>query len=203
MTKLPEVPEEDLEIIDALKTRDKRRFEKFYKTYYRPLFTVAFRYVGRTETAEEIVQDVFINIWNKADQLNIQVSMKSYLFRSVINSSLNHIKKEKRELEKQSAYRIVYNQELETEEEDTNVAEEALFKGLEDALARLPEKCKQVMYLSRFGKLKQQEIADQLEISIKTVKNHLTYGFKKLREHLEKHQQLTIWVVLLLNFITH
>jgi len=58
------------------------------------------------------------------------------------------------------------------------------------------------MYLSRFGKLKQQEIADQLEISIKTVKNHLTYGFKKLREHLEKHHQLTIWVLLLLKFIT-
>ena len=58
------------------------------------------------------------------------------------------------------------------------------------------------MYLSKFGKLKQQEIADQLEISIKTVKNHLTYGFKKLREHLEKNRQLTILAMLLLEFIT-
>jgi RNA polymerase sigma-70 factor (family 1) len=193
------VTEEDLESIDALKTRDKRRFEVFYKKYYKQLFTVAYRYVGRTETAEEIVHDVFINIWNKAGQLNIQTSLKSYLFRSVINSSLNHIKKEKTQFEKQSAYAIVHNQELETLGEDTNEADETLFKGLEEALALLPEKCKQVMYLSRFGKLKQQEIADQLEISIKTVKNHLTYGFKKLREHLEKHRQLTIWVLLLLN----
>jgi RNA polymerase sigma-70 factor (family 1) len=190
------VTEEDLESIDALKTRDKRRFEVFYKKYYKQLFTVAYRYVGRTETAEEIVHDVFINIWNKAGQLNIQTSLKSYLFRSVINSSLNHIKKEKTQFEKQSAYAIVHNQELETLGEDTNEADETLFKGLEEALALLPEKCKQVMYLSRFGK---QELADQLEISIKTVKNHLTYGFKKLREHLEKHRQLTIWVLLLLN----
>ncbi|MEJ7557304.1 MAG: RNA polymerase sigma-70 factor [Pedobacter sp.] len=193
------VTDEDLDVIDTLKTRDKRRFEVFYKKYYRPLFTVAYRYVGHTEVAEEIVHDVFINIWNKADQLNIQTSMKSYLFRSIINSSLNYIKKEKAQLEKQSAYKIVHDQELATQEDDVTESEEALFKGLEDALALLPDKCKQVMYLSRFGKLKQQEIADQLEISIKTVKNHLTYGFKKLREHLEKHKQLTIWVVLLLN----
>lgn len=192
---------EDLDIVDALKKQDKRRFEVFYKKYYKPLFTVAYRYVENTEAAEEIVHDVFITIWNKADQLNIQSSMKSYLFRSIVNSSLNHIKKDKMMFEKQSAYKIAQVQELENAEDETIEADEALLKGLEDALALLPEKCKQVMYLSRFGKLKQQDIADQMEISIKTVKNHLTYGFKKLREYLEKHQQLTIWVLLLLKLI--
>lgn len=193
--------EEDLDIVDALKKQDKRRFELFYKKYYRPLLTVAYRYVENTEIAEEIVHDVFITIWNKADQLNIQSSIKSYLFRSIVNSSLNHIKKEKKQLEKQSAYKIAQERDLENGRDETNEADEALLKGLEDALALLPEKCKQVMYLSRFGKLKQQDIADQMEISIKTVKNHLTYGFKKLREHIEKHQQLTIWVMLLLKLI--
>ena len=196
-----ELTGEDLDIIDALKKQDKKRFEVFYKKYYRPLFTVAYRYVGNTEIAEEIVHDVFITIWNKADQLNIQSSMKSYLFRSIVNSSLNHIKKEKTKSEKQLAYEIAVGQELDNVGDETNEAEEKLLKGLEDALELLPDKCKQVMYLSRFGKLKQQDIADQMEISIKTVKNHLTYGFKKLREHLEKHQQLTIWVMLLLKFI--
>ena len=196
-----ELTGEDLDIIDALKKQDKKRFEVFYKKYYRPLFTVAYRYVGNTEIAEEIVHDVFITIWNKADQLNIQSSMKSYLFRSIVNSSLNHIKKEKTKSEKQSAYEMAVGQELDNVGDETNEAEEKLLKGLEDALELLPDKCKQVLYLSRFGKSKQQDIADQMEISIKTVKNHLTYGFKKLREHLEKHQQLTIWVMLLLKFI--
>ncbi|RZK11119.1 MAG: RNA polymerase sigma-70 factor [Flavobacterium sp.] len=193
--------EEDFDIIDALKKQDKRRFELFYKKYYRPLLTVAYRYVENTEIAEEIVHDVFITIWNKAGQLNIQSSMKSYLFRSIVNSSLNHIKKEKKQLEKQSAFKIAQERDLENGTGETNEADEVLLKGLEDALALLPEKCKQVMYLSRFGKLKQQDIADQMEISIKTVKNHLTYGFKKLREHIEKHQQLIIWVMLLLKLI--
>jgi len=199
--EVSEMTEEDFDIIDALKKQDKRRFELFYKKYYRPLLTVAYRYVENTEIAEEIVHDVFITIWNKAGQLNIQSSMKSYLFRSIVNSSLNHIKKEKKQLEKQSAYKIAQERDLENGTDETNEADEALLKGLEDALALLPEKCKQVMYLSRFGKLKQQDIADQMEISIKTVKNHLTYGFKKLREHIEKHQQLTIWVMLLLKLI--
>ncbi|RZK80218.1 MAG: sigma-70 family RNA polymerase sigma factor, partial [Pedobacter sp.] len=146
--------------------------------------------------------DVFINIWNKADQLDIQISMKSYLFRSIVNSSLNYIKKEKADAEKRSAYLVVHDQSAEATDEQFDDGDEELLKGLEAALALLPEKCKQVMYLSRFGKLKQQEIADQMDISIKTVKNHLTYGFKKLREHLEKHKQLTVLVLLLLKLIT-
>lgn len=193
---------EDLELLEALERRDKKWFEVFYKQYYKQLFTVAYRYVGRSETAEEIVHDVFINIWNKAGQLNIQVSMKSYLFRSVVNSSLNYIKKEKADAEKQSAYLVVHHQDEAEEEDHSAEADEALLKGLEEALTMLPEKCKQVMYLSRFGKLKQQEIADQMDISIKTVKNHLTYGFKKLREHLEKNKQLTAIMVLFLECIT-
>ncbi len=196
--------QEELGLLEALARGDKKWFEALYKKYYKQLFTLAYRYVGRAETAEEIVHDVFINIWNKAGQLNIQVSMKSYLFRSVVNSSLNYIKKEKADAEKQSAYLVVHHPD-QTDEVDEHVdADEQLLKGLEEALALLPEKCKQVMYLSRFGKLKQQEIADQMDISVKTVKNHLTYGFKKLREHLEKHkQQLTAVLLLVLYFITH
>lgn len=196
------IAQEDLQLLDALKRRDKKWFEVFYKKYYKQLFTVSLRYVGRTEAAEEIVHDVFINIWNKADQLDIQISMKSYLFRSIVNSSLNYIKKEKADAEKRSAYLVVHDQSAEATDEQFDDGDEELLKGLEAALALLPEKCKQVMYLSRFGKLKQQEIADQMDISIKTVKNHLTYGFKKLREHLEKHKQLTVLVLLLLKLIT-
>lgn len=121
--------------------------------------------------------------------------MKSYLFRAIVNSSLNFIKKEKMDAEK----RLVWMATLHTEESLADAAEqeEALLTNLEDALVLLPAKCKQVMYLSRFGKLKQQEIADQMGISLKTVKNHLTYGFQKLREHLEKNKKAFISLILL------
>lgn len=189
--------EEDLKLVNAIVQRDKRLFEVLYKKYYQQLFAVAYRYVGKPEIAEEIVHDVFITIWNKADQLNIQHSMKSYLFRSIVNSSLNFIKKEKAQAEKQQVYMAVLDS---VPVDETADADEALLKALEEALELLPAKCKQVMYLSRFGKLKQQEIAVQMDISVKTVKNHLTYGFQKLREHLEKRKSITITLFLIVHF---
>uniref|UniRef100_UPI003D7FF8E1 RNA polymerase sigma factor n=1 Tax=Pedobacter sp. TaxID=1411316 RepID=UPI003D7FF8E1 len=124
-----------------------------------------------------------------------QHSVKSYLIKAIINTSLNYIKKEKLITAKRLKY-MAEQQEVDHDESSKN-AEEALLVGLERALELLPEKCKNVMYLSRFGKLKQHEIAEQMNISIKTVKNHLTYGFQKLREHLEKHKESIIILFML------
>lgn len=195
-TILTKYVQEDSELINAIVLQDKKVFEVLYKQHYKQLFAIAYRYVGRTEAAEEIVHDVFINIWNKGGQLKIEHSLKSYLIKAIINTSLNLIKKEKLDMEKRLKY--ISEQDELTNEETTKVAEEALLKGLENALELLPEKCRQVMYLSRFGKLKQQEIAAQMNISIKTVKNHLTYGFQKLREHLEQHKESIVLLFLLI-----
>lgn len=188
---------EDLDLLNAIRKKDKKVFEAFYKKYYKQLFLTAYKYVGQQETAEELVHDLFITIWNKADQLNIQYSMKSYLFRSIINSSLNFIKKEKMDAGKRLAYLSEHEVAVTVDADQ----EEALLKNLEIALTQLPDKCRQVMYLSRFAKLKQQEIADQMNISLKTVKNHLTYGFRKLREQLGKNGQTIISLLLLLKLI--
>ena len=190
---------DDMVLMMAIQNKDRKVFEAFYKKYYRQLFALAYRYVAQTEVAEEIVHDLFINIWNKAGQLNIQYSMKSYLFRAIVNSSLNFIKKEKMDAEKRLTYMTIHEKEQTAEENSVN--EELLLVNLEEALNLLPPKCKEIMYLSRFGKLKQQEIADQLDISLKTVKNHLTYGFQKLREHLEKRGSVLLFLLLLLRMI--
>lgn len=189
----------DLLLLEAIRNKDKKVFEAFYKKYYRQLIILAFRYVGKTEAAEEIVHDLFINIWNKAGQLDIQYSMKSYLFRSVVNSSLNFLKKEKKDAAKQLSYLSL--QSFEDQEDDRKVEEEELLRKLEEALELLPPKCKEVMYLSRFGKLKQQEIAEQMNISLKTVKNHLTYGFQKLREQLGKSGAILMTIFSLFKMI--
>ncbi|MNY13219.1 RNA polymerase sigma factor RpoE [compost metagenome] len=118
-----------------------------------------------------------------------------------MNSAINFIKKDKANAEKQLLFAASNSLEVVPEDDAAN-AEEALLNVLEDALKLLPEKCRQVMYLSRFGKLKQQEIADQMEISIKTVKNHLTYGFQKLREHLEQRKKTIVTILMLLNILT-
>jgi len=194
------INEEDAAFVEAIVQRDKRQFEILYKKYYQQLFALAYRYVKQQEIAEEIVHDVFITIWNKADQLNIQYSIRSYLFRSIVNSSLNHLKKEKMDTEKRMVY--LSAQDTLLADESFNESEQALLNGLEEALASLPAKCREVMYLSRFGKLKQSEIAAQMDISVKTVKNHLTYGFNKIREHLNKRKHIIISLIALTTFST-
>jgi RNA polymerase sigma-70 factor (family 1) len=189
------------DIVYAIKNHEKGAFESLYKEHYRQLFAVAFRYVRNVPAAEEIVHDVFLMIWKKADQLTIQHSIKSYLYKSVVNSSLTYIKREKTEREKQDVYMKVSTKDV--PESDEADRQEALLNNLENAIHILPPKCREVMYLSRFGKLKQQEIADQMQISVKTVKNHLTYGFQKIREHLgNQSQQLWIAACILLKYLS-
>lgn len=190
------LPDEEQALIAALKMHDRKAFEKLYKEHYRRLFGLAYRYVGQAPVAEEIVHDVFLTIWKIGEALKVQYSIKSYLSRAVINSSLNFIKREKINDGKQHAYLVVESDpDIENEQ---RAKKESLLNSLEDAMAILPPKCREVMYLSRFGKLKQQEIAIQMNISIKTVKNHLTYGFQKLRELLEKQQRNLLLLLLIL-----
>ena len=188
------------DIVSAIRNQDKDVFESLYKEHYSQLFALAFRYVRNAPAAEEIVHDVFLMIWKKAEQLTIQHSIKSYLYKSVVNTSLNYIKKEKTQREKQDVYMKVSSKDA--QDKDQEDQQEALLLSLENAIEILPPKCREVMYLSRFGKLKQQEIADQMQISVKTVKNHLTYGFQKIREYLgNQPQQLWIAAFILLKYL--
>lgn len=170
------------EILPLIKQGDKLVYELFYKKHYKSFHALAFSYVRRHEIAEEIVNDVFINIWNKAAGLEINQSFKNYMVRSVANASINYLKKEKVYAEKQEKY-TRWTENTFRIEEDLEERELILLR-LEKALELLPPQCKKVMMMSRFEKLKQQEIADRLNISIKTVKNHLTYGFSKIRDTL-------------------
>jgi RNA polymerase sigma-70 factor (family 1) len=168
----------DQQLVEAIRKRDRAAFESLYKRFFSRLHLLAYRYTGQSEEAEEIVHDVFMTIWNKAAVIDIRQSVGSYLAKAVVNTALNHIKKRKSEAEKQ----VVYN--LHVERESQLSAEEldgAILVKLAKALEELPPQCKKVMMMSRFQKMKQQQIADELQISIKTVKNHLTYGFQKMR----------------------
>lgn len=187
--------ESELELLEQIRLRNKAVYEAFYKKHYKTFYALAYNYVRWHEAAEEIVHDVFVNIWNKADKINITQSLKSYVARAVVNTALNHIKKEKLDAQKHEKYSEWSTNDL-TEEGDLD-EKELLFEKLEKALELLPPQCKKVMMMSRFQKLKQQEIADQLNISIKTVKNHLTFGFAKIRTILIAEGVELVLIILL------
>ena len=169
----------DNEIINELSVKNQAVFNGLYKKFYKKLFIVSFKYTRNQELAEEVVHDVFLKIWNQSGNLGITQSLSSYLSRAVVNTSLNLLKSQKRDLENYTRYEVEFSNV--TDNDNEAVALEKKLLMIEKAISQLPEQCKKVLLMSKFEKLKQQEIAARLNISIKTVKNHLTHGFKKIR----------------------
>ncbi|MXV51586.1 RNA polymerase sigma-70 factor [Pedobacter sp. HMF7647] len=176
------IPDNDREIIEEIRRGNKKVFEAVYKMNYKKLFRIACSYTGSAQSAEEIVHDVFLNVWNKSEKLEITQSLNNYLSRAVVNRSISEIRREKRKAESLAPYESQEVENLASENEADH--QELILQKLEQVLETLPPQCKKVMMMSRFQKLQQKDIAAQLNISVKTVKNHLTYGFKKLREQL-------------------
>ncbi len=151
-------------------------FESHFKTLYRPLCLFASRYVIRMEDAEDIVQQAFADIWEKNKEDISIVNMKSYLFQTVKNRSLNLIAKSSL-LQTVDEYPDIQDM---TEEEAVASAEQDA--RLWEAIDHLPTERKRIFLLSKRDGLKYQEIANQLHISVKTVENQMGKALKSLRE---------------------
>ena len=143
----------------------------------------ASRFMGTNEEAEEIAQEVFVNFWEKCDTLSADSSIKSYLYRSVRNSCLNAIKHEK----VKDAYKMYMVEFLEStiQNEFDNADPDALRKRIVAEIDKLPPRCSEIFKLSRFEGLKYKEIADHLDISIKTVEVQMGKALKVLRAELK------------------
>ncbi len=153
----------------------------------------AFGYLNDVDTAREIVQDIFINLWNKRDTIDPDKKVKSYLYTSVRNRCLNHIRDHKK-------FRSLYldveiEREIPDQDPDLFSVSETKTK-IEKALDKLPAKCREVFELSRFEELKYMEIADRLNISIKTVEVQVSKALRILREELKEFLVVLILLIL-------
>jgi RNA polymerase sigma-70 factor (ECF subfamily) len=169
----------DAELYQGICRQDRQSFEFLYKSHYRKLYVLSYKYLRNEEQAEEVVNDVFMKVWNLGDRLDNKHSLSAYMSRSVANASLNIIKSNQRYDGKLDSFKHTLSESDEMEDQ-AGLLEERLVK-LEAAIELLPPQCKKVLMMSKFESYKQQEIADALNISVKTVKNHLTLGYEKLR----------------------
>lgn len=165
-------------------------FESLFKTYYSVLCTFAYDFVNRHDLAEEIVQDTFMKIWEKYDDLDIQVSEKAYLYRAVQNNCLNFIKQNKiktqysNELMQQLESRIALFSLSSAHSPEEKLEQSELEQLAEKAIRKLPPQCQDVFRLSRFEQLSYPEISRHLGISINTVKTQMTRALQRLRDEL-------------------
>ena len=176
------------QVLSTLKEGSESAFEMVFRTYYRPLCQYAYSFLNDRDEAEEVVQAAFINIWDKREQVEIQTSLKAYLYRIVRNSCLNVIKHEK--VKKQHVAHEMVHAESTHEGVTQSVISSELEERISIAMKALPEQCRLVFQLSRFEELKYAEIADQLNISVKTVENQIGKALKIMREQLKDYLPL-------------
>ena len=176
-------------------TFDKQQFEQLFKLHFKYLCNFAMGYVEDRDAAQDICQKVFITLWEKRSEIDPKKSIKSYLFTSVKNRCLNYIRDNKKY---RSQILDLDCADFEAAEQQDDFAEADLKNKIQNALASLPEKCRLVFEMSRFQNLKYREIAEELDISQKTVEAHMSKAMKSLREQLKDY--LMILMLLAMNF---
>jgi RNA polymerase sigma-70 factor (ECF subfamily) len=161
---------------------DEKVFEEFFKTHFKALHSYAYTILKDDVVAEEMVQNVFYKLWEKRDQVDIQTSLKAYMYKSVYHESLNYLKHEKVKSVHQ-AYAIHSTDHL-SEHSANKLMQSELESKIQNALNDLPEQCRTIFQLSRFEELKYREIAEALGLSIKTVENQMGKALKIMRSKL-------------------
>jgi len=171
---------------------ENRQFEEAFRNYFPGLLRFAMKYLPSEDDARDVVHQVFINLWERRQEIDFTQPLKSYLFTSVYNRSLNAIRDRKK---------MGGEEKLPEEADEYAVAGQIEALELEQRIASviesLPDKCREVFELSRFGGLKYSEIAAQLGISVKTVENQMNKALRVLRENLMEY--LTVVLLLLWN----
>lgn len=169
---------------------DHRSFERLFRQYFTPLMNFAIKILENEDDAREVVHQVFINLWERREEIDLKKPLKSYLFTSVHNRSLNAI----RDRKKFSSEPVPD----ESGEWDVSAQIEAmeLEQKILESLERLPEKCRQIFEMNRNQGMKYSEIASELNISVKTVENQMSKALKILRGQLLKYLMLILWMIL-------
>jgi RNA polymerase sigma-70 factor (family 1) len=178
---------ENAELQQLLMENEDAFMEALFRTYFSFVCKTIYRIVQSNATAEDLAQDVFIKIWNRRAELH-QVYFKAYLHRAAINMALDYLDKNKRR-------GVHMPMEEYMEPVQAAPAGQSLHqttRHIQQAIDKLPEKCREIFILSRYEELSYREIATTLNISVKTVENQMMTALKKLRVSLQDYLQVFI-----------
>ena len=180
--------EETISLFDKVIKGDKNAFRILFERYSRRMFHLAYYYLQSKETSEEVVLDVFTVMWNKRETLSHVKEPERYLYTSVKNQALHYLRRGyAQKQESLSLYEIEILPENDTPE--NKLLDNEYRTLIQDAVNSLPAKCGEVFRLVLADKLKNREIAELLNISEKTVNEHIAKAYKRISEYVNKQYQ--------------
>ena len=173
-------------LIEDIREGKENAFAHVFKLYYGALLNYAGRILRDTELANDLVQETFCRFYENRQKLNVSISLKSYLYKSVYNACLDVIKHRKVEAEylNRELLDFYFSKVIQTPEAELALQNEELREAVQEAIDKLPERCREIFVLSKVEGLSNKQIAEQLDISIKTVETQMTTAFAKLRKEL-------------------
>ena len=183
------------QLINSIKQGDVAAFEELYKQYYIFLCLIAGHIVRNPSDAEEIVSDVFVKLWNIREKINITTSIKAYLVKAVLNTSINYIERSKISNKLTDS---LSNSDYELLAWDSDyplgqLYEKEIMNILDQGINKLPDACRQIFILSRNEDMKYSDIADKLGISVNTVKTQMKIALARLRETLKDYLMILLF----------
>lgn len=172
-------------------------FKDIFLKYYSPLCAYTFRFIKDSDIVEDIVQDVFTTVWQKKDEIDFSLPLKPLLYKYTHNKALDYLKSSSfntERLEEHTGYAALdsYIRDLVVNQAEDDLNLKELNKEIQACIDGLPEQCKRVYNLSRTENLKNREIAEKLDINIKTVEKHISKALFDIRKHLDKKGLLPI-----------
>jgi RNA polymerase sigma-70 factor (ECF subfamily) len=188
---------EDFLLIRQFKNGDHHSFKILYQKYAPKLYGFSKRYLNSNDEAEEIVQEVFLRLWEKRQNIDENQSFSSYIIQAAKHKIFNGFRKKVNE----QAYLdfLMHADQSSSNFTDLEVDYREIKQKAENAISNMPPKRQEIFRLSRESGLKNREIADKLHISIKTVENQMSQALKFLREELSDYH-LIIHIILLIQF---
>lgn len=177
---------------------DNEYFKILYKKYFKVLHAYSFRIVSNNEVAEDIVQEVFLLCWDRRKSIDTTIPMKSYLYTLTRRKSIDFLRKSENNNLPLSEFETHLDQFFfETLVFDDHIDMQEIERVIRKAVELLPPKCKDVFLLSRDKDMKNKQIAESLNLNIKTVEKHISKALKQIRLSLEDGGFLVILVVLI------
>jgi RNA polymerase sigma-70 factor (ECF subfamily) len=171
----------DQELLDRLRAGDERAFDTIFRAWYAPLVRYVESMLRVRADAEEIAQEVLLELWRRRERLAETGSVQAYLFQSARNRALNHVRHARVQ---QKAAPYLARDEAAAARADAEVVEDEIVAAIRAAVDTLPPRCREVFELSRVHGLKQAEIAQALGVTVKAVEAQMARALRTMREQL-------------------